>query len=400
MRAEGRRTIHGTLTPQRPPRRSRRLLRARVHADRVPRRLRAPLNFSLIAGLFFVVVFVGFFPVRVADMPSQPVLNAQRFTLPGLAAAVPTAGAESLSSVPVPLTVISPALSVDARPATNDVTQDTLLRIQQLQDGSSQAQASVEGGDTNEKIPIFWEYEVQSGDTLHGIGSQFGIGPDYIRWNNVDVESSDAIWPGLILQIPSVEGIVHSVKVNETVTEIADKYEADWRDIVEFRANGLAGDPNNIQPGSLILVPGGRKVVPVAPPPVRPGADILPAPSDGGWSWPSGGLLTSPFGPSHPLGIDIAADVGTPVIAANAGQVTFVGGNPCCSYGYHVIIEHGNGYETLYAHLSGFTVGAGAWVNSGEVIGYIGMSGRTTGPHVHFELRRNGVYQDPLSYLP
>ena len=133
---------------------------------------------------------------------------------------------------------------------------------------------------------------------------------------------------------------------------------------------------------------------------VRPGATDIPPASESGWTWPALGLLTSPFGPAHPLGIDVAAPVGTPIYAANSGQVTFVGGNPCCSYGYHVIIDHGNGYETLYAHMSTFAVESGAWVNAGDVIGYIGLTGRTTGPHVHFELRRNGVYQDPLNYLP
>ncbi len=400
MRAEGRRTIHGTLTPQRPPRRSRRLLRARVHADQAPRRFRSSVNFSIIAGLLGVIVFVGLFPVHVAGLPTQPVLNAERFSLPGLAAAVPTAGAESLTSGPVPLTVVSPKTSLDVLTNAQDNTAQARAAIAAQQDGSSQSQASVDGGDANEKIPIFWEYEVQAGDTLSGIADRFGIGVDYIKWNNVDVADSNAIYPGLILQIPSVEGIIHSVKVNETVTEVATKYEADWRDIVEFRANGLAGDPNNIQPGSLILVPGGKKVVPVAPPPVRPGASDIPPASESGWTWPALGLLTSPFGPAHPLGIDVAASVGTPIYATNSGQVTFVGGNPCCSYGYHVIIDHGNGYETLYAHMSAFAVEPGAWVNSGDVIGYIGMTGRTTGPHVHFELRRNGVYQDPLNFLP
>ncbi|MCK9494969.1 MAG: M23 family metallopeptidase [Dehalococcoidia bacterium] len=358
------------------------------------------MNFSVIAGLLGVIVFIGLFPVRVAGLPTEPVLNAQRFTLPGLAAAVPTAGAESLTSGPVPLTVLAPPVSLDAKPNFRDNTEVALAEMAEMQDNSSQAQASVDGGDTNEKIPIFWEYEVQAGDTLSGIADRFGIHPDYIKWNNVDVESSDAIWPGLILQIPSVEGIVHSVLVNETVTEIADKYEADWRDIVEFRANGLAGDPNNVQPGSLILVPGGHKVIPVAPPPTRPGSDVLPPPSDTGWTWPAQGMLSSPFGPAHPLGIDVAAPIGTAVHAATSGVVTFVGGNPCCSYGYHVIIDHGNGYETLYGHLSGFTVEPGQSVSAGEVVGYIGMTGRTTGPHVHFELRRNGVYQDPLGFLP
>lgn len=400
MRAEGRRTIHGTLTPQRPPRRSRRLLRARVHADRIPRRFRPSINFTVITGLLGAIIFIGLFPVSVADVPTQPVLNVQRLTLPGLAAAVPTAGAESLVAGPVPLTVLSPVVSSDVITNGQDNTADARARLMQEQAGSSQTQASVDGGDTTEKIPIFWEYEVQAGDTLTGIAARFGIDVQYIKWNNVDVEDTNAIYPGLILQIPSVEGIIHSVKVNETVTEIASRYEADWRDIVEFRANGLAGDPNNIQPSSLILVPGGKKVVPVAPPPVRPGASDVPPASDTGWTWPALGLLTSPFGPGHPLGIDVASSVGTPVYAANSGQITFVGGNPCCSYGYHIIIDHGNGYETLYAHLSGFNYAAGDFVNAGDVIGYIGMTGRTTGPHVHFELRRNGVYQDPLNFLP
>ncbi|MCA9857131.1 MAG: LysM peptidoglycan-binding domain-containing protein, partial [Dehalococcoidia bacterium] len=222
----------------------------------MPRRFRSSVNFSIIAGLLGVIVFVGLFPVHTAALPTQPVLNAQRFSLPGLAAAVPTAGAESLSSAPVPLTVVSPKTSLDVLTDAQDNTAQARAAIEAEQNGSSQSQASVDGGDANEKIPIFWEYEVQAGDTLSGIAARFGIGVDYIKWNNVDVADTNAIYPGLILQIPSVEGIVHSVKVNETVTEIATKYEADWRDIVEFRANGLAGDPNNIQPGSLILVPG------------------------------------------------------------------------------------------------------------------------------------------------
>src|SRR5690606_32195713 len=137
---------------------------------------------------------------------------AQRFTLPGLAAAVPTAGAEALTSGPVPLTVVSPPTSHDRVTAALDNTIQARALIEERQEGSSQTQASIDGGDTNEKIPIFWEYEVQAGDTLSGIAARFGIHVDYIKWNNVDVADTNAIYPGLILQIPSVEGIVHSVK--------------------------------------------------------------------------------------------------------------------------------------------------------------------------------------------
>jgi murein DD-endopeptidase MepM/ murein hydrolase activator NlpD len=92
--------------------------------------------------------------------------------------------------------------------------------------------------------------------------------------------------------------------------------------------------------------------------------------------------------------------VGSPVAASEAGRVVFVGGNPCCSYGYHVIIDHGNGYETLYGHLSDFAVGMDQTVERGAIIGYSGNTGRSTGPHLHFEIKRNGAYQNPMLYLP
>ena len=90
---------------------------------------------------------------------------------------------------------------------------------------------------------------------------------------------------------------------------------------------------------------------------------------------------------------------GSAVAAAKSGQVTFAGGNPCCSYGFHIIIDHGDGYETVYAHLSDFAVGNGQFVNAGDIIGFSGNSGRSTGPHLHFEVMVQGVYQDPNKFL-
>lgn len=376
-----------------------------MHGNPVPGRirpsLRPSLHFSIVGALLGLILVVGAFPVQVSDLPSRPVLNASRVSLPGLAAAVPTAGTQSLTVNPVPLTVFSASAAYDNITDGTDRTEETLSFLQDEQ-ASSSAPASTDDNEGNEKIPIFFEYEVKGGDTLIAIADRFGIDVDHIIWNNSDVQNANDIAPGQRLQIPSVDGIIHSVRVNETVTEIAARYDADWREIVEFRANGLSGDPNNILPGTQILVPGGRVVPLVVAPPPRPGAATTadPAASAGGWVWPTAGALTSAYGPAHPLGIDIAAPVGSTITAASGGTVTFVGGNPCCSYGYHVIIDHGNGYETLYAHLSDFAVAGGQWVNAGEAIGWIGMTGRTTGPHVHFELRRNGVYQDPLGYLP
>ncbi|HRC62551.1 MAG TPA: M23 family metallopeptidase [Dehalococcoidia bacterium] len=109
--------------------------------------------------------------------------------------------------------------------------------------------------------------------------------------------------------------------------------------------------------------------------------------------------ITSYFGPSHPLGIDIEAPY-VPVVASRAGQVVFVGGDPCCSYGLYVIIRHDGEYETRYAHLSQFSVQLGQWVDAGQQIGISGSTGRSTGAHLHFEVIYNGSVINPLTVLP
>ena len=247
--------------------------------------------------------------------------------------------------------------------------------------------------------PVFVEYEVQPGDSVIGIAERFGISSDYILWNNVDViEEPDSLAIGAVLQVPGVEGIIHSAQLGDTASDLAVEYDSTTEAIVNYEANGFAGNPDNLPIGALILIPGGRLI-----PPPEEVAEALPdvvAPPPPTWNWPATGRITSLFGPRHPLGIDISMVVGTPIAAAMPGQVVFVGGSPCCSYGYHVIIEHADGYETLYAHLSNVWVGTGQWVSGGEIIGLSGNTGYSTGPHLHFEIRRNGVKRDPLAFLP
>lgn len=120
------------------------------------------------------------------------------------------------------------------------------------------------------------------------------------------------------------------------------------------------------------------------------------------FSWPNVGPLSSTFSAAHPLGIDIDlyASPNAPNLAAASGVVTFAGGNPCCSYGYYVIVDHGNGLETLYAHFSRLSVTVGQRVAQGESLGLAGDTGYSTGNHLHFEVRKNGSLVDPLQYLP
>jgi murein DD-endopeptidase MepM/ murein hydrolase activator NlpD len=135
----------------------------------------------------------------------------------------------------------------------------------------------------------------------------------------------------------------------------------------------------------------------------RPSQTATPPPkSRAGFIWPASGPISSPFGASHPLGIDIDfyANPNQGVVAAAAGTVTFAGGDPCCSYGYYVIIDHGNGFTTLYAHFSRYVVSAGQKVTQGQLIGYGGKTGYATGEHLHFEMRYQSGVVNPVQYLP
>jgi len=280
-----------------------------------------------------------------------------------------------------------------------DTTKGGTLDLEAGDAGGSGSLALTQEG----PLPVFVQYVVQPGDTASQIAERFGIATDYIVWNNADVlANADALTIGAILQVPSIEGIIHSARVGDTVSDLAVQYDSTTQAIVDFEANGFAGDADNLQVGALILIPGGRIIAPVAVEGSPSGSSWVPPvePPAASWAWPATGRLTNVFSPRHPLGIDISMVVNTPIAAASAGQVTFVGGNPCCSYGYHVIIQHPDGLETLYAHLSQIWVSSGQWVETGEVIAGSGNTGYSTGPHLHFEIRKNGVYQNPLTYLP
>lgn len=130
-----------------------------------------------------------------------------------------------------------------------------------------------------------------------------------------------------------------------------------------------------------------------------------PRPAPGtGFTWPASGPITTYFGqvgPTSPrghAGLDIAAPWGTPVVAAHTGQVVFAGPNG--GYGIQATLEHGYELSTLYAHLSQIYVASGEQVERGQVIGLIGSTGYSTGPHLHFEIRQDGTPRDPLGYLP
>lgn len=244
------------------------------------------------------------------------------------------------------------------------------------------------------RFEIF-DYEVSKGDTLGGVAEKFGISVDTIKWANS--LKTEKLIPGQTLRIPPVTGIVHKVAPGDTIYSLAKKYKSDPQKIVNFPANDFSDlDTFALNIGQTLFIPDG--VMPEAAPVYRP----APVPqyiagAGGKFMWPTQGSIAQ-YPVSYHMAVDIANRGAPPVAAGDAGTVAYAG---CLRYGYgcHVIINHADGYQTLYAHLSSYNVSAGQSVGRGQVIGRMGSTGRSSGIHLHFEVRRNGVPLNPLSFL-
>jgi len=245
-------------------------------------------------------------------------------------------------------------------------------------------------------------YTVQHGDTVSTIAQKFGISADTVRWVN-DL-SNDTINVGDNLQILPVTGISYKVQSGDTVYSIAKKLATDPQKIVDFPFNDFANPETfSLVTGQMLIVPDGVK--PSEQPFIRPQVYIAQGPSStafssAGFTWPVHGII-SQFASWYHEALDLAAPYGTPIVAAKSGVVTEANtGGWNYGYGNDVVIDNGGGYSSLYGHMEAVNVSPGQQVVGGStVIGWIGMTGRTTGPHVHFEVRQNGVTVNPLPYL-
>lgn len=245
------------------------------------------------------------------------------------------------------------------------------------------------------------DYTVKEGDTLSSIAQKFDVSIDSIKWANSNI-NWQKIKPGVSVSIPPVTGIVYKVKPGDTVYSIAKKLQTDAQGIVDFPLNTFSDDETfALVAGQTLIVPDG--VMPNESAPSLPTLSNILTPDAGAVSgtgkfvWPGFGRLTQPFRSYHP-GIDIANHDGGAILAADSGTVV-VAGWVNTGYGNHVIIDHGNGYKTLYGHLSSISVVAGQRVNRGAVIGNMGSTGRSTGTHLHFEIRTGSGNVDPLGFL-
>jgi len=246
------------------------------------------------------------------------------------------------------------------------------------------------------------EYTVQEGDTLSSIANKFDISIDSIRWQN-NLQSVGSIKVGQVLQILPVAGVIHKVQKGDTVHSIAKKYDASAQAIVDFPYNTFVNDETfELAIGQSVIVPDGVKPSEVLWSPVARVRQITPdagtVVASGAFVWPTGGTITQRFAWYHP-GIDIANRAAPSVLAADAGRVVVAGWPDGYGYGNRVVIDHGNGYRTLYGHLSQIWVSVGQTVNRGDAIGKMGSTGRSTGIHLHFEVTLNGAYLNPLNVL-
>lgn len=245
-----------------------------------------------------------------------------------------------------------------------------------------------------------FEHTVKEGDTVASIAQTYGISQDTILWQN-DITAKTKLKPGQTLQILPVTGVSHKVGKGETIYSIAKKLSAEPQAIVDFPFNTFVNDETfSLAVGQTLIIPEGvpPKEAPLGPVFVRRTPDAGTVTASGDFVWPASGNISQGFAWYH-RGIDIANKGVPDILAADSGTVVIAGWPDNGGYGNRVIIDHGNGYQTLYAHLSQIYVTPGQTVSRGASIGRMGSTGRSTGTHLHIEIRQNGVAVNPLQFL-
>jgi murein DD-endopeptidase MepM/ murein hydrolase activator NlpD len=241
-------------------------------------------------------------------------------------------------------------------------------------------------------------YTVQSGENVSTIADQFGVSAETILWNNGNLEDNpDYLDVGDVLTILPVSGVYHTVAKGDTLDSIAKKYKVQVDAITAYEGNYMQ-EPYTLTVGQKLIVPGGQKPYQVRN--VVAWSGTVPKDAkrgSGSFGWPVSGYITQKYSEVHPA-VDIGVVIGTPVKAADSGYVAVVGRSDT-GYGRYILIDHGNGYQSLYGHLSVIYVEVGQSVGKGQTIGLSGNTGKSTGPHLHFEIKLNGVRRNPFIYL-
>ncbi len=263
------------------------------------------------------------------------------------------------------------------------------------------------------------QYAIEQGDTIFGIAERFGLQPDSIAWSN-DRGIIGGLRPGREINIPPTDGAYFQVMVDMTIAELATRYRVEPYVIIDSEINDLFGSAETtvLRPGQWVFIPGGTaEQIAWTAPVTRTGSEnggagaqisfgagepgscgLQDNPGGGtGWVRPLSGYTWTRGFTSYHTGVDLAASPGTPVMAANSGTVIFAGGSRY-GYGIAIVLAHG-AYTTVYGHLSSLNVNCGQYVNGGQVIGGVGSTGDSTGPHLHFEIRLYDIPTDPTGTM-
>jgi len=320
-----------------------------------------------------------------------------------------------LSQITIPEWELSlePTPAADSAVMLAGAAQDSGRRIGVAEFGDGSLKPNITLVDTKKPSVVTQEasgageevlyYNVKPGDTVLAIAEKFGLQPETLMWSNSLIEQNpDRLSIGDQLRILPVNGVLHVVKRGDTLSSIAEKYEANMQDIVAYAANEMTDADAALAIGKEIVVPGGTKPF-VATSVGASTAYSVQRPSgalagSGNFSWPTAGYVSQGYWGGHPA-VDIAGWLGAPVTAADAGYVVLAGGGWNSGYGNYVIVDHGNGFSTLYAHLNSVFVTPGETVSRGQQVGTMGNTGNSTGPHLHFEIRYDGVSYNPSGYL-
>ena len=310
--------------------------------------------------------FLSLLPMRLISAPAQ--VNA-------------VSAPDNVQTMPLP----RPAMNIDPAPgrggADISIVDDSALV-------PSEGPAGVGIDITKPKNSTISVYVVREGDTLSGIAQLFSVSPSTILWAN-DLPKGSTLQIGQTLTILPVTGVKYTTKKGDTVASIAKHFGGDASEIASF---------NGLESGALavdidIIIPDGE-VPTIATPAKKSGVAVR---ATTGSASQIGFYLRPIVGGLHTQGIhgynavDLAAPIGTPILASAEGDVIVAKqGGWNGGYGSYIVIQHSNGSQTLYSHASRVIVSVGQHLVQGQVIGYVGQTGKATGPHVHFEIR-NGI---------
>ena len=307
-------------------------------------------------------------------------------------------------------------IQVTALP-TSDLSGEIVMP--QFSVSADQVQAIVRHVSLKTNIPERPRYNeidhvVIRGDSVFGISSEYNINPETLLWANYDVleDSPDSLRLGMVLRVPPTNGVYYKWQAGDTLESVATKFKANVEDVVNWPGNNIDLDNPNPEVGSFVMIPGGsREFVQWLIPTVARGSSgtaSLNASAcgagpvgSGAFVWPADNhfLSGNDYWGGH-LGIDLAAGEGAPVYAADSGVVTMAAGGYNGGYGNVIMIDHGNGYVTLYGHLSQILVTRCQSVYAGNLIGLSGNTGNSFGAHLHFEVRQGGGFLSPWYVLP